>query len=201
MRSLHDSPQQFVQVVWRHWRRFHNCAEIQGNYHCDKTHYKVFRNIPIFISIDTCLIPLLLPLACSSGLGLLTSGFKSKWYFFFLEFTKLTQNIYWSIFMNNPSNLTTTFQIILKEIDEEFTEDELDEIIAEVMRQMINLNNNYNSSDWHRQIRHHWLQWICKDYDLILILLNKFSPPYWEFCQVLKYFLEMHPEKFVNFNI
>ena len=49
--------------------------------------------------------------------------------------------------MNNPSNLTTTFQIILKEIDEEFTEDELDEIIAEVMRQMINLNNNYNSSD------------------------------------------------------
>ena len=39
------------------------------------------------------------------------------------------------------------FQIILKEIDEEFTEDELDEIIAEVMRQMINLNNNYNSSD------------------------------------------------------
>ena len=52
--------------------------------------------------------------------------------------------------MNNPSNLTTTFQIILKEIDEEFTEDELDEIIAEVMRQMINLNNNHNSSDWHR---------------------------------------------------
>ena len=49
--------------------------------------------------------------------------------------------------MNDPSNLTTTFQIILKEIDEEFTEDELDEIIAEVMRQMINLNNNYNSSD------------------------------------------------------
>ena len=49
--------------------------------------------------------------------------------------------------MNNPSNLTTTFQIILKEIDEEFTEDELDEIIAEVMRQMINLNNNHNSSD------------------------------------------------------
>ena len=46
-----------------------------------------------------------------------------------------------------PSRCEFTFQVILKEIDEEFTEDELDEIIAEVTTVFNNLFFNQNCSD------------------------------------------------------